>query len=195
MYSLSTSSTGVLVHAVSCEGSVVFTQTHPAAPYGCRSGNITFSCQYDGVENVVVVLWVIGSEAGTANPSNISGHTALPRTTTYRELVVDSYTNLREMYHCSPVQSNGTTLKSNVHIPQIECKHDQSSCTKSNWSCRCVLRVIEGLSIYHLCYHILYIQLYNLVQPHFHAPHTQLEHHLFESSLRNGHLATYRKCL
>ena len=48
------------VYTVVCEGSVVLTQTHPAAPYVCRTGNITLRCQYDGVENVLVVLWVIG---------------------------------------------------------------------------------------------------------------------------------------
>ena len=31
-----------------CAGSVVLTQTHPAAPYVCRTGNITLRCQYDG---------------------------------------------------------------------------------------------------------------------------------------------------
>ena len=45
------------VHAVSCAGSVVLTQTHPAAPYVCRTGNITLRCQYDGVEGVLNVLW------------------------------------------------------------------------------------------------------------------------------------------
>ena len=37
------------VHTVSCAGSVVLTQTHPAAPYVCRTGNITLRCQYGGV--------------------------------------------------------------------------------------------------------------------------------------------------
>ena len=31
-----------------CVGSVALTQTHPAAPYVCRTGNITLRCQYDG---------------------------------------------------------------------------------------------------------------------------------------------------
>ena len=101
------------------------TQLH--APYVCRTGNITLRCQYDGVENVLAVLWVIGNEAGTANPSTIPGHTALPRTTTYQEVVVDSYTNLRERYQCAPVLSNGTVLNSNVYVPQIECKLNQKS--------------------------------------------------------------------
>ena len=41
-------------HAVSCAGSVVLTQTHPAAPYVCRTGNITLRCQYDDVEECQV---------------------------------------------------------------------------------------------------------------------------------------------
>ena len=113
------------VHAVACAGSVILTQTHPAAPYVCRTGNITLRCQYDGVENVLVVLWSIGSETTTADPSTIPGHTALPPTTTYQELVVDSYTNLRERYQCSPRQINGAAqLNSNNYTNnQIECKH------------------------------------------------------------------------
>ena len=99
-------------------GSVVLTQTHPAAPYVCRTGNITLRCQYGGVENVLGVLWAIGNEAGTANPSTIPGHTALPP----HELVVDNYTNLFERYQCAPVLMNGTTLNSNEYEPKIECK-------------------------------------------------------------------------
>ena len=52
--------------------------------YVCRTGNITLRYQYGGVQNVVVVLWSIGTETTTTNPSTISGHTALPLTTTYR---------------------------------------------------------------------------------------------------------------
>ena len=108
-------------HAVSCAGSVVLTQTHPPAPYVCKTGNITLRCQYDGVENVSLVLWVIGNET-TNNSSIIPGHTALPPTSTYQEVVVDSYTNLRERYQCAPVVMNGTVLDSNEYEPQIECK-------------------------------------------------------------------------
>ena len=110
-----------------CEGSVVLTQTHPAASYVCRTGNITLRCQYDGVEGVLDVVWVIGTEEGTTNPSTIPGHTALPHTTTYQEVVVDSYTNLREKYQCTPVLLNGTTLESNKYTEfelQTECKHN-----------------------------------------------------------------------
>ena len=109
-------------YAVSGAGSVVLTQTHPAAPYVYRTGNITLRCQYDGVENVVVVLWLIGSQATTANASTIPGHTALPRTTTYQEVVVDSYINLATGYRCVPTLRNGSQLQSNPYIPQIECE-------------------------------------------------------------------------
>ena len=107
--------------AAICKGSVVLTQTHPAAPYVCRTGNITLRCQYDGVENVLVVAWIIGFQT-TSNPSTIPGHTALPRTTTYQEVVVDSYTNLATGYRCVPYFSNGSLLQSNPYIPQNECE-------------------------------------------------------------------------
>ena len=110
-------------YAVSCAGSVVLTQTHPAAPYVCRTGNITLRCQYGGVENVLGVVWVTGNET-TANPSTIPGHTALPPTTTYQEVVVDSYTNLRERYRCDSILSNGTGLPSNKYDPMSECEHE-----------------------------------------------------------------------
>ncbi len=120
-------------YAVSCEGSVVLAQTHPAAPYVCRTGNITLRCQYDGVENALAVLWVIGSDAGTADLSTIPGHTALPRTTTYQELVVDSYTNLMERYQCTSVLSNGTLLNSNVYELQNECKPKTAVVQQYRW--------------------------------------------------------------
>ena len=103
---------------------MVLTQTHPTAPYVCRTGNITLRCQYDGVENILGVVWVIGNATGKANPSTIPGRTALSHTTTYQEVVVDSYTNLRVRYQCAPVLANGTVLDSNVYEPQIECKHN-----------------------------------------------------------------------
>ena len=109
------------IYTVACAGSVVLAQTHPAAPYVCRTGNITLRCQYGGVEGVLVVLWAIGGKA-TANPSNITGHTARPRTTTYQEVVVDSYINLAAGYVCAPTLSNGSQLLSNQYIPQYECE-------------------------------------------------------------------------
>ena len=115
------------VHAVACEGSVVLTQIHPAAPYVCRTGNITLRCQYDGVENVLVVAWIIGVQT-TSNASFIPGHTALPRTTTCQEVVVDNYTNLATGYRCVPILNNGSQLQSNTYIPQIECECYQTTC-------------------------------------------------------------------
>ena len=53
------------------------------------------------------------------DPSAIPGHTALPPTTTYQEVVVDSYTNLRERYHCTAVSGTGTRAGSNVYMPII----------------------------------------------------------------------------
>ena len=108
-------------YAMSCEGSVVLTQTHPAAPYVCRTGNITLRCQYDGVEGVSSVVWLIGLQT-TTNPSTIPGHTALSRTATYQEVVVDSYINLAAGYRCEPTFSNGSQLRSPQFIPQKECK-------------------------------------------------------------------------
>ena len=115
-----------VMHTIAtCAGSVVLTQTHPAAPYVCRTGNITLRCQYDGVENLTAVLWVIGTDIGTTNLSTFSGHSALPHTTTYQGVVVDSYTDLRESYQCDPLLSNGTTLHSNnFSNPQIEREHN-----------------------------------------------------------------------
>ena len=110
-----------------CTGSVVLTQTHPAAPYVCRTGSITLRCQYDGVEGVTGVLWSTEIEAATLYPSEIPGHTALPPTTTYQEVVVDNYTNLRERYQCLPLLMNETTLRSNEYEAQIECKHKNSN--------------------------------------------------------------------
>ena len=107
--------------AVSCTGSVFITQTHPAAPYVCRTGNITLRCQYDVEGDVQVVVWNIGGTT-TTNPSTFPGHTALPRTTTYQELVVDSYTNLRENYQCHATLMDRSFMGS-VYETQIECKH------------------------------------------------------------------------
>ena len=56
------------------------------------------------------------------NLSTIPGHTALPRTASYQDLVVDSYTNLRGEYHCAVVLGNGTHGGSNVYLPIAECE-------------------------------------------------------------------------
>ena len=100
-------------------GSVVLTQTHPTAPYVCRTGNITLRCQYGIAEEV---LWRIDSMFDLVNPSTIPGHTALLRTTSYHDLVVDSYTNLRGEYRCTAVFGNGMRAGSNVYLPNAECE-------------------------------------------------------------------------
>ena len=110
-------------NAMSCAGSVVLTQTHPAAPYVCRTGSITFRCQYDTTD---VVSWSVG-DMSNVNISAIPGHTALPRTTTYQEVVVDSYTNLRGRYQCTVVAMSGIINSNNFMPPQPEgsqyCTH------------------------------------------------------------------------
>ena len=68
------------------------------------------------------MLCTTGSQV-TTNLSTIPGHSALPPTSTYQVVVVDSYTNLRERYQCAPVLINGTSLNSNEYKPQIECEH------------------------------------------------------------------------
>ena len=52
--------------------------------------------------------------------STIPGHTALPRTTTYQEVVVDSYTNLGERYQCTVVVGSLVSNSNNFMPPQIE---------------------------------------------------------------------------
>ena len=74
--------------------------THGQLPLMC----VELATSPSGVSIVVckdllVVLWIIGSQI-TFNTSTIPGHTALPRTTTYQQVVVDRYTNLRERYIC-----------------------------------------------------------------------------------------------
>ena len=55
------------------------------------------------------------------NVSDIPGHTALPLTTTYQDLVVDSYTNLRERYQCT-IAVGANIGNSNNFIPMFEGK-------------------------------------------------------------------------
>ena len=54
--------------------------------------------------------------------STIPGHTARPHTTTYQEVVVESYTNLRERYQCSVVVGSLISNSNNFMPPQIEGK-------------------------------------------------------------------------
>ena len=123
-YNRQEATTNVYSFNKSSAGSVVLAQTHPAAPYVCRTGNITLRCQYDGVEGVIAaVLWAIGTEVGTPNPSTIPGHTAFTPTITDQKIVIDSYSNLKERYQCAPVLTNQPPMDSNEYIPQIERRH------------------------------------------------------------------------
>ena len=54
--------------------------------------------------------------------STIPGHIARPRTVTYQEVVVDSYTNLGERYQCSVVVGSLVSNSNNFMPPQIEGK-------------------------------------------------------------------------
>ena len=104
-----------------CAGSTFLYQTHPASAYLCRSGNITLRRQY-GVQNVLSVVWFVNNSV-EPNPSTISGHTALPRTSAYQEVVVDSYTNVRERYQCAAALRTGEDSPSNIYTrPSTESK-------------------------------------------------------------------------
>ena len=91
---------------MSCAGSVVVTQTHPAVPYVCRTGNITLRCQYDGVENVLNVVWNVDDMVNLDfDAMTLPGHTALNRTDTHQEVVIASFADLRGTYECTVIQS------------------------------------------------------------------------------------------
>ena len=105
-------------YAVPCEGSVVLTQTHPAAPYVCRTGNITLRCQYDTAD---VISWSVG-DMSNVDLSTILGHTALPNNSNYQEVVVDSFTNLMERYQCTVVVRSLVSNSNNFMPPQLEGK-------------------------------------------------------------------------
>ena len=97
-----------------------------------------------GVSVMVGILWIIGNEAGTPNPTNIPGHTALPP---------HYYTSLLETYQCAPALVNGPTLNSNGYEPKIERKLKTSAVvhisesvegyrlgrSPPTWSCTCSL--------------------------------------------------------
>ena len=92
---------------------MVLTQTHPAAPYVCRTGNINLRCISSGR-----ISWRVG-DMFNVDPSNTPGHTLLPPTSTYQEVVVDSYTNLGHTHQCT---ANDAILSSNTFIPVVEGK-------------------------------------------------------------------------
>ena len=95
---------------MSCAGSVVLIQTQPAAPYVCRTGNITLRCQYDGVENVLNVVWNVDGMVNLDFDSmTLPGHTALDRTESHQDLVIASFADLRGTYQCIVIQSTDIT--------------------------------------------------------------------------------------
>ena len=112
------SSSLITYNAVACAASVVLTQTHPAAPYVCRTGNITLRCQYDGVENVLRVQW-IGVDTIVTNPSTFMGHTETFSNSSYQEVVVDSYMNLMGNYSCAAIVYDGS-ISGNLYTPKYE---------------------------------------------------------------------------
>ena len=103
---------------LAAKGLLVLTQTHPAAPYVCITGNITLRCQYGTADRI---SWSV-VDMSNVDLSTIPGHTARPHTTTYQEVVVDSYTNLGERYQCSVVAGSLFSNSNNFLPPQIEGK-------------------------------------------------------------------------
>ena len=94
---------------------MVLTQTHPAAPYVCRTGNITLRCQYDGVENVLNVVWNVNGMVNLDfSSATLPGHTALDRTESHQDLVIASFADLRGTYQCSVIQSTG--VNNSLHL-------------------------------------------------------------------------------
>ena len=109
---------------VACAGSVVLTQTHPAAPYVCRTGNITLRCQYDGVENVLNVVWNVDDMVNLDFDSmTLPGHTALDRTDSHQDLVIVGFANLRRTYQCSVIHSPYITNSPRLSPGPVEGNH------------------------------------------------------------------------
>ena len=104
-------------------GSVVLTQTHPAAPYVCRTGNITLRCQYGGVEGVLNVLWNV-NDTILVDLMTLPGHTALDRTESHQDLVIASFADLRGTYQCSVVQSTDITSSPQLSPGPVEGAFD-----------------------------------------------------------------------
>ena len=77
----------------------------------CRTGKITLMCQWDGVDNIM--FWDQCGSLGLWLLQYVPRHTALPRTITYQEVVVESYANLRETYRCTSALTSGTVLQRN----------------------------------------------------------------------------------
>ena len=69
-----------------------------------------------GVSRMVQIILIFWDQCGSLGLwllQYVPRHTALPRTITYQEAVVDSYTNLRETYQCTSALTSGTVLQRN----------------------------------------------------------------------------------
>ena len=60
------------------------------------------------------------------DPSTIPGHAISDSTTTYQELVVDSYTNLREVYQCTVVAGSSVINSNNLMPAQPEGEQEHT---------------------------------------------------------------------
>ena len=118
--------------AAVCAGSVNLTQTHPAAPYVCRTGNITLRCQYGGVGGVLNVVWnvddMVNLDFDSMNlllehlPYNICPCSCVYAIVCCRVIV---------LYCCYFPQ-----WPAHVHKPQWQWQCCQSSCHLC-WRCHC----------------------------------------------------------
>ena len=69
-----------------------------------------------GVSRMVRIMLKFWDQCGSLGLwllQYIPRHTALPRTITYQEAVVESYTNLRETYRCTSALTSGAVLQRN----------------------------------------------------------------------------------
>ena len=109
-----------------CAGSVVLTQTYVATQMplmSVRMATSTSGVRWWGWEcdGCGVGHWDRGD---IQRIHHLRTH-GLPPTTTYQEVVVDSYTNLKEGYQCDAVLPNGTGVASNNHsVHTSECEHE-----------------------------------------------------------------------
>ena len=109
--------------SVSCAGSVVLTQTHPAAPYVCRTGNITLRCQYNGVEDVLNVAWNL-NDTVMVDLMTLPGQSALDRTDSHQDLEIASFADLRGTYQCAIIQSTDLTSSPRLSPGPVEGAFD-----------------------------------------------------------------------
>ena len=122
------------VHMMACAGSVVLTQTHPSAPYVCRTGNITLRCQYNGLEGVQNVLWNVDNMMNLDFVTKtLPGHTALDRAESHQDVVIASFADLRGTYDCAVIHSM-ISNSPNITLGPIEgVYHSFSSNYFTDW--------------------------------------------------------------